>query len=174
MRPPHADAASPPISLRRDFLRQNLAQVAVGEEQVRHRNIAAGLLRRPGFSDGIFLFPLGRRRRSRSVLLRRRRQRHEEVNLAAPELRFGRHDDDPRAHPGFRRRRRLLEDVFGVQFHNLRRRYGAADFFDAAVGVDNSDHVECAAWQNARYAAPDGVNHGCWWNDLLLLLSDLN
>lgn len=161
MRPPHADAASPPISLRRDFLRQNLAQVAVGEEQIRHRNTAAGLLCRPGFSDGIFLFPLPRRRRSRSVLLRCRRQRHEEVNLAAPELGFGRHDDDSRAHPGFRRRRRLLEDVFGVQFHDLRRRYGAADFFDAAIGVDDSDDVKRAAWQNARYAAPDGVDHVC-------------
>lgn len=166
MRPPHADAAAPPISLRRDFLRQNLAQIAIGDEQIRHGNTASGLLRRRCRRSvaGGGISPLSlRRRRSRSRFLRRRRrrQRHEEVDFAALELGVGRHDDDPRAHTGLRRRRRLLQDVFGVQLHDLGRRDGAADFLDAAVGVDDSDNVERAAWQNARDAAPDRAFHGC-------------
>lgn len=106
MRPPHPDAAAPPFPLRRNLLRQNLAQIAVGDEQIRHGNTTAGLLRRrrrcPVTARRLSPLPL-RCRRSRSGFLRRRRgQRHEKINFAALELGVGLHDDDPRAHTGFR------------------------------------------------------------------------
>ncbi|GER24503.1 plant regulator RWP-RK family protein [Striga asiatica] len=149
MRPPHSDAAPPPIPLSRNPLRQNLAQITIRNQQILTRIIIIIIT--------IFLLtaapPL--RRRSRS-----RRRRHEEINLPALELSVRRNHDDPAAGAagGGRRRRRgggLLEDVLGVELHDLGRANGAADLLDAAVGVNDSDDVEGPTRQNTRNAASD-------------------
>lgn len=174
MRSPDGDASPSSISLRRQLLRQYFRQVPIGGQnlQIRHRNSGGGI------GDGVASSTSGGQHYSLTLVLiivpllgsRRRRRRfragflgrREEVNLAALELGVGRDDDDlgddgavvvGGGGGGF------LEDVLGIGVHDVTCGDGAGDLLDAAVGMDDSDDIECAAWKNARDATPYAVLH---------------
>lgn len=87
------------------------------------------------------------------------RDGHEEVYLAALEVGVGRDDHDLRAAALAGGSGGLLQDVLGVGLEDFRGLDGPADLLDAAVRVDDPDHVEDSARENARDAAPYGVLH---------------
>ncbi|GFY88959.1 hypothetical protein Acr_06g0008990 [Actinidia rufa] len=88
---------------------------------------------------------------------------HEEVDFSALELGVGRHDEDlgATAAVGGGGGRGLLEDVLGVGAEDVGSADGgAADLLYAAVDMDDADHVEGSAGENAGDATPYGVLHG--------------
>ncbi|KAL4369414.1 hypothetical protein GQ457_05G028670 [Hibiscus cannabinus] len=106
----------------------------------------------------VSFFLLGR---FRSGLFGCRREWYKEINLPALELGLGRDDDDFRDHAvigsgggGF------LKYVLRVSLHDVSGFDGAGDFFDTAIGVYDSNHIEYSAGKNARDAAPYCVLHG--------------
>lgn len=168
MRPPHPNTSSPPIPLRRMLLRQYFAQVLIRYQEVGHgdavhHNVVVG--------GGVGLcvlnpFLLCRRSCLRWCLfgcLRSSRHWHEEVNLSALQLSIGwnNHDLGDDTVVIGRRWGGLLEDVLRVGLHDLAGPDCAADLFDFAITVYDSNHIQSSTWQNARDAAPDGVFHGC-------------
>jgi len=169
VRPPNCNTSSSSVSLRRKLLREYFSQVAiVRDEQVGHGNgvtvvavviVVAVLVDSLGVVVLPFLLPGGG---SLAVVLvgGGRRERHEEVNLAALEVSVGRNHDDLGNDAVLGGGRGwLLEHVFGVRLHDLAGLHGAADFLDAAVGVHYTDYVQCSAWKNARNATPYAVSH---------------
>lgn len=50
-----------------------------------------------------------------------------------------------------------------MSFHDLAGCNGAADFLHMAIGVNYSNNVKSAAWENARDAALDCVLHGSFF-----------
>nr|GMD05284.1 hypothetical protein Iba_chr06bCG5160 [Ipomoea batatas]GMD10287.1 hypothetical protein Iba_chr06eCG4830 [Ipomoea batatas] len=125
------------------LLGQNLTQVLIGDDDAGGGSV---LLTPPLLLSfrrrGPLLFGGGG---FRPGFLRRRRQhRDEEVNLAALEMSLRRDHDDLGARALVAvddgAGRRLLKDVFGVHFHDLRRRDVAGNLLDSAVGVHYANH----------------------------------
>ena len=80
-------------------------------------------------------------------------RRDEKVDFAAVEEGVGGDVNDDGAvvggvEGGF------FKEVFGVGLDYIRGAYGARELLHMAVGVDDADHIEGSAWEDARYAAP--------------------
>lgn len=169
MRPPHSDTSSSSVSLSRKLLRENFSQVAIrGDKQAGHRNVVVVVAAVETVASGVgcslaLFLPLLLPGRSVTVvfLRRRRRERHEEVNLATLELGVGWDHNDLWNDAVFGGGRgRLLQHVLRVCLHDFTRLDAPTDFLHATVAVHYADHVECPTWENARDATPYAVSHG--------------
>lgn len=165
VRPPHRRADAPAALAAGGLaLRRHLRQVAVAAVLRRNGRITGqhGRLRRRRRPWRLLLLrPRARRGRRRrrlplDLLLRHRRGRHEEVEAPALELRLGRNDQDPpRAALGAR----PAQDVARVRGDDLAGGDRARVLLDVAVEVDDADHVEGAAGEDAGQAASQAVAH---------------
>lgn len=93
------------------------------------------------------------------LLVGQRRGGDEEVDVAPLQLRLGRDDQDPADHA--LRAAWLAEDVVGVGRQDLPGGDMAAVLLHLATQVHHANHVEGAARQDARQAAPKAVAHLC-------------
>ena len=160
MRPPHSHTSPSSVSLSGKLLRQYVSQVTVR----RHNHVAAVVIVIVVADDvlvvvdvvfgcvvAVFLpFLLGGGTVAAAVVVfvgRWRRQRHEEVNLAALEKRVGRDDNDLRndavlcGRGGW-----LLEHVLGVCLHDVAGLDAPTDLFHAPIRVHYAYYVECSTW----------------------------
>lgn len=92
-----------------------------------------------------------------SLLLRRhRRCRNEEVDVTPLELRLGGEDDNSVNQPltgG------LSENMVRVGLEDVACRHRPAELLDVAAEVDDPDHIQGSARENAGQATSEAVSH---------------
>jgi len=149
MRPPDSGAPSPLIPLCRHLLRQNFGQVPIRYQKIRHGSIivitfvvvvvsvATSLCFRS-------LFPP-----RPGLLSRGGRDGHEEVYLAALEVGVGRDDHELGAAALAGGSRGLSQHVLGISLQDFSGFDGSANLLDTAVRMNDPDHVQGSAWENA-------------------------